>query len=93
MLPGQPFLSGGEFIPQLGWQGMLLGYGASQTRGLLRGVFSSERGITPPLPVTVASTDGSREGTMLCEMSKTKLDWARQIGGTLSNLAFAFLPF
>jgi hypothetical protein len=43
--------------------------------------------------VTIANADGSREGTMLCEMSKTKLDWARQIGGTVSNLAFAFLPF
>jgi hypothetical protein len=93
MLPGQPFLSGGQFVPQLGWQGLLLGYGASQAKGFLHGVFSSDRGITPPLPVTVANADGSREGTMLCEMSKTKLDWARQIGGTVSNLAFAFLPF
>jgi hypothetical protein len=93
MLPGQPFLSGATFVPQLGWQGMLLGYGSSQARGFLRGALSSERSITPPLPVTIANADGSREGTMLCEMSKTKLDWVRQVGGTVSNLAFAFLPF
>src|SRR5690606_10377063 len=38
LLPGQRFVSGYTIAPQLGWQGMLLGYGMSQARGLLGGV-------------------------------------------------------
>src|SRR5262249_17798121 len=33
LLPGQRFLSGFSITPQFGWQGILLGYGISQTRG------------------------------------------------------------
>jgi hypothetical protein len=91
LLPGQRFLSGATFVPQLGWKGMLMGYGASQVRDLTRGVFQSERSLTPPLPVTVVN--GTRGGTMSCELPKTALDWTRQAGGMLFNVAFSFLPF
>jgi outer membrane protein insertion porin family len=91
LLPGQRFLSGATFAPQLGWQGMLLGYGMGQTRDLLRGVFQSDRGLTPDLPVTIVN--GSREGTMVCAPPKTASDWARQIGGIVTNVGFSFLPF
>lgn len=93
MLPGQHLLWGSEFVPQLGWQGMLAGYGAAQTRDLLHGLFESERSYTPGLLVTIAKGEGTPEGTLFCEMAKTKLDWVKQIGGTATNLMFAFLPF
>jgi len=92
MLPGQPLLSGYEFTPLLGWQGMLLGYGASQMRGFLRPLFDSERNYLPALAVTI-ERDGNLKGTMYCGPAKTKLDWVRQISGTLTNLAFSFVPF
>ena len=91
LLPGQRFLSGATFAPQLGWQGMLMGYGVGQTRDLLRGVFQSDRGLTPDLPVTIVN--GGREGTMNCTPPKTGWEWARQIGGMVTNVGFSFLPF
>jgi outer membrane protein assembly factor BamA len=91
LLPGQRFLSGATFAPQLGWQGMLLGYGVGQTRDLLRGLFQSDRGLTPDLPVTIVN--GSHEGTMVCAPPKTASEWARQIGGIVTNVGFSFLPF
>ncbi|HEY7390921.1 MAG TPA: POTRA domain-containing protein [Bryobacteraceae bacterium] len=90
LLPGQTFLSGVTIIPQLGWQGMLFSYGASQVRTLTRGIFESDRNLTPPLPVTIVH--GHDEGTMLCEPPKTAGDWMKQIGGTLFNLGFSFFP-
>jgi len=92
ILPGQPFLSGGTIAPQLGWRGMVLGYGASQVRGLLGGVSQTNRAFTPALPVTIV-VDGQEKGIMNCEMEKTKLDWTRQIGGAAANLAFSLVPF
>jgi outer membrane protein insertion porin family len=92
ILPGQPFLSGAAISPQLGWRGMLLGYGASQGRGLLGGLSQTERAFTPPLPVTIV-VDGKERGVMNCEVEKTKLDWARQIGGIAANLMFSLVPF
>jgi len=91
LLPGQRFLSGATFVPQLGWRGMLLGYGAGQARDLLRGAFQSDRNLTPDLPVTIIN--GGREGTMICAPPKTAWDWARQAGGMALNAGFAFLPF
>jgi hypothetical protein len=91
LLPGQRFLSGAAFVPQLGWRGMLLGYGAGQTRDLLRGLFQSDRGLTPDLPVTIVN--GGHEGTMICAPPKTAGDWTRQAGGMALNAGFAFLPF
>jgi hypothetical protein len=92
ILPGQPLLSGFSIAPQLGWQGVLLGYGASQVRGLLGGLSQKERALTPALPVTIVA-DGKEKGTMTCEVEKTKLDWTRQIGGAAVNLLFSFVPF
>jgi outer membrane protein insertion porin family len=91
LLPGQRFLSGATFAPQLGWQGMLFGYGVGQARDLFRGFFQSDRGLTPDLPVTIVN--GSREGTMVCTPPKTAWDWARQVGGIVTNVGFSFLPF
>jgi hypothetical protein len=92
VLPGGQFLSGFTIAPQLGWQGMLAGYGMSQTRGLLRRVFESPRALTTVLPVTVAR-EGSDVGIMNCAVSKTKLDRVRQIGETATNLLFSMAPF
>jgi hypothetical protein len=92
VLPGGQFLSGFTIAPQLGWQGMLAGYGMSQTRGLLRRVFESPRALTTVLPVTIAR-EGSDVGIMNCAVPKTKLDRVRQIGETATNLLFAMAPF
>jgi outer membrane protein assembly factor BamA len=91
LLPGQRFLSGATFAPQLGWQGMLFGYGVGQARDLFRGLFQSDRAFTPDLPVTVVN--GGREGTMVCTPPKTAGEWARQIGGIVTSVGFSFLPF
>jgi hypothetical protein len=90
-LPGLPFVSGFAIAPQFGWQGLVAGYGMSETRSLLAPLFQSKRDFQPTLPVTVELKDG--EGTMYCEMPKTKLDWARQVAGVTANLAFSFVPF
>ena len=92
MLPGQRFLSGATVAPQLGWRGMLAGYGLSQARDALSGVWQSPRDVTPDLPVTVEA-GAEQRGVMNCSLPKSKLDWARQIGGTASKLAFSLLPF
>jgi outer membrane protein assembly factor BamA len=98
LLPGQRFLSGFVIAPQMGWEGMLVGYGLSQTRGALGGLFESDRAYTPPLPVTLshASAEGSAQnlaGAISCEPQKTKMDWTKQIGGLATRLAFSFVPF
>jgi outer membrane protein insertion porin family len=96
LLPGQFLLSGFSVSPQLGWEGVLLGYGVSQARNLLGGVLESPRSYTPPLVVTVAHSGpvgSAREGAISCEPPKTKLDWAKQITDITSRFAFSFFPF
>ena len=90
-LPGQRFLSGFSVAPQLGWQGMMFGYGLSQSRDLLGGVLQSERDLTPPLAVTVVRP-GRPDGVMSCELPKTVLDSFRKAGSVAVNLLFAFSP-
>ena len=90
-LPGQRFLSGFTIAPQLGWQGMLFGYGMAQSRDLLGSVLQSERDFTPPLPVTVVRP-GQPDGVMYCELPSTKLDKVKKAGSVATNLLFAFSP-
>jgi hypothetical protein len=59
-------------------------------RSLTRPLFESDRSITPPLPVTIVN--GRNEGSMVCEPPKTTGDWVKQIGGTIVNVGFSFLP-
>ena len=90
LLPGQWLLSGFTITPQLGWQGMLAGYGMSQTRNLLAGLLKTDRASTPELLVTV-SHDGS-EGSMRCEPPRPRFDRMRQIAGAAANVLFSFSP-
>jgi hypothetical protein len=90
LLPGQRWLSGFAISPQLGWQGMLAGYGVSQTRNWVQGTLQTDRALTPDLLVTVAH-DG-HEGTLRCEPPKARFDRARQLGGIAANLLFSFAP-
>jgi hypothetical protein len=96
LLPGQYFLSGFSIAPQLGWKGILAGYGVSQARSLLGSALESSRSYTPPLTVSVVHTgplsDG-REGAISCEPQKTKLDWLKQVTDITSRFAFSFMPF
>lgn len=97
-LPGERFLSGFVVAPQLGWRGMLAGYGVSQARGFLGGLFESERSYQPVLPVTVThqaangSVDG-HEGTLYCKPIMTATDRMGQVGGMATRLLFSFSPF
>lgn len=90
LLPGQRLLSGFAISPQLGWQGMLAGYGVSQTRNFLEGILQTDRALTPDLLVTVVH-DG-REGILRCEPPKPRLNRVRQVGGTAVNVLFSFAP-
>jgi outer membrane protein insertion porin family len=97
-LAGQPFLSGFTIAPQLGWEGILAGYGISKARNLFGGIFEGSRSYTPGLSVGITHLSAGRpgdlhEGTLYCEPPKTKLDWLRQIGGISTNVLFAFSPF
>lgn len=96
MLPGQRWVSGYTIAPQLGWQGMLLGYGMSQARDALGGALQGERALTPPLEVKVTrgkGPDAPIEGILYCEMPATPLDRLRQVGSVATGLVFAFTPF
>jgi hypothetical protein len=63
--PGQGWKSGFMIVPELGWQYMVLGYGASQLQHRLIPILQGDRGLEPELAVTV-ETPSSRS-TMFCE--------------------------
>ena len=90
LLSGQPLVSGFSIAPRLGWQGMLAGYGASQTRSVLSRLLETGRDLTPGLLVTV-SHDG-REGTLRCEPPRARFDRVRAIAGSAVNVLFSFSP-
>ena len=90
LLPGQALLSGFTIAPQLGWQGMVAGYGVSQTRTRLLGWLQSGRVPTPDLLVTIAH-DG-HEGTLRCEPPKARFERVRQIAGAAVNVLSSFSP-
>ncbi len=90
LLPGQRFLSGFSIAPQLGWQGMLAGYGMSQTRTFLQSRLQTDSAFAPDLLVTVAHN--GREGTLRCEPAKGRFDRLRQIAGVGTNLLLSFSP-
>jgi len=101
LLPGRRFLSGFSIpiSPQLGWQGMATGFVVSQARGVFGGIFASDRGQTPVLPVTIShaipggNPEMERQGTLYCEAPASKLDWVRRGTGIATSLLFAFAPF
>ncbi|HLK51171.1 MAG TPA: POTRA domain-containing protein [Bryobacteraceae bacterium] len=90
ILPGQRLLSGFTIAPQLGWQGMLAGYAASQTRAFLAGLLQTEPGLTPDLLLTVSHEEHG--GTLRCEPPKPRFDRMRQIAAAAVNLLFSFSP-
>jgi hypothetical protein len=90
VLPGQGLLSGFTIAPQLGWQGMLAGYGVSQTRTLLAGLLQTDRALTPDLLVAV-SHDG-HEGTLRCEPPNARFERLRQVANAAVNVLFSFSP-
>ena len=98
LLPGQPILSGFSVAPQLGWQGMLLGYGFSRARWMAGGWFSSPS-VTPALPVAIVHaaeaevTDATPAGTLYCEPPKPRFAWIRRAGGLATGLMFSLSPY
>lgn len=95
-LPGQTFLSGFTITPQFRWQGPVASYGISQVRTLVSPLFQSKRDFETGLIVNVERTEVDMPGggsAMACPLSKTKLDWVRQISRVALNLAFSVVPF
>jgi hypothetical protein len=97
LLPGQPIFSGFSIAPQLGWQGMLLGYGFSRARWLVGPWFSSPS-APPALAVAIVhateggATDATPTGTLYCA-PKSRFVWARRAGGLATGLMFSLAPF
>lgn len=69
--PGEGWKSGFSIIPQLGWEYMVMGYGASQLSHRLIPVLEGDHGLEPEIPVTV-DTPSSRT-TMFCEPPNPRL--------------------
>ncbi|HEY1240646.1 MAG TPA: POTRA domain-containing protein [Bryobacteraceae bacterium] len=90
LLPGDRLLSGFAITPQYGWQGMVAGYGMSQTRNFLHGILGTDRVREPALAVTV-SHEG-REGVMSCEALRPRFDRIRQVATPAVNVLFSFSP-
>lgn len=90
LLPGDRLLSGFAITPQFGWQGMLAGYGMSQTRSFLHGLLGTDRARAPELPVTVAHE--GREGVMSCSPPRPRFDRVRRVAGAAINVLFSFSP-
>jgi hypothetical protein len=96
LIPGQRFVSGFTIAPQLGWQGMLAGYGMSQAHHLIDGLLESERAYTPGLPVAISpvgEAGTAKEGMLYCEPPKTRMDWVKQGAAIGVNVLFSLGPF
>jgi len=90
-LPGESWTSGIAIAPQLGWQSMLLGYGATQFQERALEALAGERGLVPDLPVTVETPHG--EATMFCDAPKPRLFVLRTTESILVRLPSALAMF
>jgi outer membrane protein insertion porin family len=70
-IPGEGWRSGFTIAPQLGWQAILLSYGATQLGGRLAPLLIGDSRLTPELPVLVERPNG--DGELLCEPPKPRL--------------------
>ncbi|HEY7337176.1 MAG TPA: POTRA domain-containing protein [Bryobacteraceae bacterium] len=97
LLPGQPFFSGFSVAPQLGWQGVALGYGFSKARSLAGRFFAGNQSAAPALPVTIVrAMDGEPDvpkGVLYCEAPKPRFQLARKAGGFATGLFFSLAAF
>jgi outer membrane protein insertion porin family len=90
-LPGESWTSGIVIAPQLGWQSMLVGYGATQFQERALEALAGNRGLVPDIPVTVETPHG--EGVMFCEAPKPRLSTLRIAGSILVRLPSALAGF
>jgi outer membrane protein insertion porin family len=70
-IPGDGWRSGFTIAPQLGWQAMLLSYGATQIGQRIAPLLIGDSKLTPELPVMVERPNG--DGELLCEPPKPRL--------------------
>jgi surface antigen-like variable number repeat protein len=70
-IPGDGWRSGFTIAPQLGWQAMLLSYGATQIGQRLTPLLLGDSKLTPELPVMVERPNG--DGELLCDPPKPRL--------------------
>ena len=90
-LPGESWTSGIVIAPQLGWQSMLIGYGATQFQERALEALAGNRGLVPDIPVTVETPHG--EGIMFCEAPKPRLSTLRTAASILVRLPSALAGF
>ena len=82
--PGEGWMSGFTWAPQLGWQNTAIGYGAAQLQQRLGPPVAGERGIVPDLPVTVERPEG--DAAMSCEPPRPRLGPLRAAGTVALHL-------
>jgi hypothetical protein len=95
-LPGQGLLSGFSIAPQLGWQGMLAGYGITQGRQGLRALLGSDTPAVPELVVPVERAGPSQTtpaGFILCKTPKGRWHWLKVAGTVAGDLLLAARPY
>jgi len=90
-LPGESWTSGFMIAPQLGWQGMLFGYGMTQLQERALEALAGDRGLVPELDITVETPHG--EATMFCDAPKPRMNALRITGSILVRVPSALMGF
>jgi hypothetical protein len=83
-MPGEGWMSGLTWAPQLGWKNTAIGYGTTQVQQRVGPLIAGERGIVPDLSVTVERPEG--DAVMSCEPPKPRLGPLRTAGTVALHL-------
>ena len=86
-IPGDGWRSGFTIAPQLGWQAMLISYGATQIGQRLAPLLLGDSKLTPELQVMVERPNG--DGELLCEPPKPRLAKVRMGAAVLIQFVSA----
>jgi outer membrane protein insertion porin family len=90
-LPGQSWLSGLAFSPEIGWQFSALSYAMGQLNSHVVPLLEGNRALIPDLPVAVQTPDGG--GTMMCSPPAPRM-WAwRKAAALVLGFAGALSSF
>lgn len=95
-LPGQGWTSGFRISPQLGWQGMLAGYGLGQLHRGVQAVLKMDSpgafSLAVPVETIAPGGTGSRTaaGRLICEPARPRWSWLRTAGGIAADLLVAW---
>jgi len=95
-LPGQSWLSGFVLSPQLSWQDMLVGYGASQARNRLKMLIAPgppQPDLTAAFERGIGGNDPVEAGALLCHPPRSRWYWFRVAGGIAVDFMLGAYPF